>query len=145
MTNQSTYDWDSNNILDDVDFSEEDSKEFKRLLGIREASAAEGSIALMNAGQILKGKIIEISKDFVVVDVGLKSEGLVPVSEFTDPEELKLDNEVEVLLDKTEGSDGQIVLSKEKARKLRQWEYILNYCKEGSVITGKVIRKVKGG
>ena len=52
---------------------------------------------------------------------------------------------VEVLLDKTEGHDGQIVLSKEKAQRLRQWEYIVDNCREGSVVQGKVIRKVKGG
>ena len=45
----------------------------------------------------------------------------------------------------TEGDDGQIVLSREKARKFRQWEYIVNHCKEGSIVKGKVIRKVKGG
>lgn len=146
MTNQSKYDWDTKtNILDNVSFTEADAKEFRKLLGIKEDSAAAGSVALMNIGQVLKGKIIEISKDFVVVDVGLKSEGLVPIAEFVDPEELKIDNEVEVLLDKTEGHDGQIVLSKEKARKLRQWEYILKNCKEGSIVHGQVIRKVKGG
>jgi small subunit ribosomal protein S1 len=146
MTNLSKQDWDNNNnILDDVKFSPEDAKEFHKLLGIKEDSAGAGSVALMNIGQILKGKIIEISKDFVVVDVGLKSEGLVPIDEFVDPEELKIDNDVEVLLDKTEGHDGQIVLSKEKARKQRQWEYILNHCKEGSIVHGQVLRKVKGG
>ena len=146
MTNQSKYDWDNNNnIFDDVNFSDTDATEFRKLLGIKEDGAGVGSIALMNTGQILKGKIIEISKDFVVVDVGLKSEGLVPISEFSDSDELKLDNDVEVLLDKTEGHDGQIVLSKEKARKQRQWEYILNNCKEGSIVHGQVIRKVKGG
>lgn len=144
MANHSTNDWGNNNILDDVKFTEEDSKEFQKLLGIKE-KASEGSIALMNIGQILKGKVVEINKEFVVVDVGLKSEGLVPIGEFTDPNELMLDNIIEVLLDKTEGADGQIVLSKEKARKQRQWEYIINHCKEGSIIQGKVIRKVKGG
>lgn len=146
MTNLTKQEWDNKiNILDDVAFTEADAKEFRKLLGIKEDSASAGSVALMNIGQVLKGKIIEISKDFVVVDVGLKSEGLVPISEFVDPEELKIDNEVEVLLDKTEGHDGQIVLSKEKARKLRQWEFILNHCKEGSIVHGQVIRKVKGG
>ena len=79
------------------------------------------------------------------MDVGLKSEGLVPINEFSDPSELYLDNEIEVYLDQTEGEDGQIVLSREKARRQRQWEYIVNHCKEGSIVKGKVIRKVKGG
>lgn len=99
----------------------------------------------MHVGQILKGKIVELTKDFVVIDVGLKSEGLVPVSEFLDPQEMFLGNDVEVYLDSAEGEDGQIVLSHEKARRLRQWEFIVNHCKEGSIVRGKVIRKVKGG
>ena len=100
---------------------------------------------MMKAGQILKGNIVEIVKDFAIVDVGLKSEGLVPVSEFCDADELVLGNEIEVFLDRTEGEVGQIVLSIEKARKQRQWEYIVGHCKEGSLVSGKVIRKVKGG
>lgn len=144
MTNQS-HDWSDSNILDDVKYKKEEAKQFQDLLNQKEVKGKEGSISLMNAGEILKGRIVEITKDFVVVDVGLKSEGLVPVSEFAKPDELALDNEIEVFLDQTEGSDGQIVLSKEKARRQRQWEYILNHCKEGSIINGKVIRKVKGG
>ena len=144
MTNQ-PHDWNGNNILDDVVYKEDEAKEFRDLLNKKESVGKEGSISLMNAGEILKGKIVEITKDFVVVDVGLKSEGLVPISEFLEPKDLSLDSEVEVLLDQTEGSDGQIVLSKEKARRHRQWEYILNHCKEGSIVQGKVVRKVKGG
>lgn len=145
MTKQSTHDWDSTNILDDVEFKEDEAQLFKDLLARKEQTGKEGSVSLMNTGEILKGRIVEISKDFVVVDVGLKSEGLVPINEFTNPEELVLENEVEVFLDQAEGSDGQIVLSKEKAQKQRQWEHIISNCKEGSIIQGKVIRKVKGG
>lgn len=67
------------------------------------------------------------------------------MGEFDDPNELFLGNEIEVYLDQTEGEDGQIVLSREKARRQRQWEYIVNHCEEGSIVKGKVIRKVKGG
>lgn len=139
---QTTYDWGNHNILDDVDYKEEDAKQFKTLLGIKEEK--EG-ITSMIAGQLLSGTIVEISKEFVVVDVGLKSEGLVPIAEFTFPEELALGKKVEVLLDKTEGHDGQIVLSLEKAKKHRKWEHILKSYKEGSIISGVVVRKVKGG
>jgi len=145
MSKNSLHDWNDSKVIDDVDFQEEDAKQFKRLLDRKEESATEGSVSLMSVGQILKGKIVEITKDFVVVDVGLKSEGLVPIDEFSDPSELYLGNEVEVFLDQAEGEDGQIVLSREKARRQRQWEYIVNHCKEGSIIKGKVIRKVKGG
>ncbi len=145
MSKQQQTDWSASNIIDDVAFQEEDAKQFKNLLNRKEEAAGEGSVALMSSGQILKGRIVEVTKDFVVVDVGLKSEGLVPINEFAEPEELFLGNDVEVYLDQTEGEDGQIVLSREKARRQRQWEYIVNHCKEGSIVKGKVIRKVKGG
>jgi small subunit ribosomal protein S1 len=139
------HDWSATNIIDDVDFHEEDAQAFKKLLTRKESEEGAGSVSSMSSGHVLKGRVVEITKDFVVIDVGLKSEGLVPISEFTDPSELFLDNEVEVFLDQTEGEDGQIVLSREKARRLRQWEYIVHHCKEGSIVQGKVIRKVKGG
>lgn len=139
------HDWNSSNILDDVDFQEHEALQFRNLLYGKEEKEAEGSLSLLNAGQILRGRIVEISKDYVVVDVGLKSEGLVPAAEFMEPEELVLGGETEVYLDAAEGDDGQIVLSKEKARKFRQWEHIVNHCQEGSIVKGRIIRKVKGG
>ncbi|MFI5334444.1 MAG: 30S ribosomal protein S1 [Chlamydiales bacterium] len=145
MPKQAQYDWSDSKVIDDVDYQEEDAKQFQKLLSRKEESAGEGSVSSMSTGQVLKGRIVEITKDFVVVDVGLKSEGIVPIGEFNDPSELALGNEVEVLLDQAEGEDGQIVLSREKARRQRQWEYIVNHCKEGSIVQGKVIRKVKGG
>jgi small subunit ribosomal protein S1 len=145
MSKNLNKDWSDSKIIDDVDFQEEDAKQFRKLLNVKEEGAEKGSVSLMSTGQILKGRIVEITKDFVVVDVGLKSEGLVPIDEFTDPSELFLENEVEVFLDQTEGEDGQIVLSREKARRQRQWEFLVNHCTEGSIVKGTVIRKVKGG
>ncbi len=142
---QSFNDWNASNVLDDVEFQEHDALQFRDLLYGKEKPGKESPLSLLNAGQILKGRIVEITKDYVVIDVGLKSEGLVPISEFSEPEELVLGGDSEVYLDATEGEDGQIVLSKEKARKFRQWEYIVHNCKEGSIVKGKVIRKVKGG
>ncbi len=141
---QKHHDWNTSNILDDVDFQEHEALQFRDLLHGKENKEAEGSLTLLNAGQILHGRIVEISKDYVVVDVGLKSEGLVPAAEF-EPEELVLGIETEVYLDQAEGDDGQIVLSKEKARKFRQWEHIVNNCREGSIVKGYIVRKVKGG
>lgn len=145
MSQNLDYDWNESKTIDDVDFDEKDAKLFQSLLNNKEKHIEEGSTSSMEIGQILNGQIVELTPDFVVVDVGLKSEGLVPTSEFQDPSELKLGNDIEVLLDKTEGEDGQIVLSREKALWHRKWEYIMNHCKEGSIVNGKVIRKVKGG
>jgi len=145
MSKTKAHDWNQSNIIDDVEFHEDDAHQFKNLLDRKEETAGEGSVSQMSAGQILKGRIVEITKDFVVVDVGLKSEGLVPIAEFSDAEELVLGNPIEVYLDQTEGADGQIVLSRDKARRQRQWEYLVNNCTEGSIVKGKVMRKVKGG
>ncbi len=145
MSSELEYDWNESKIIDDIEFNDEDAKLFQQLLNNREEKAAAGSISSMEVGQILKGRIVELTPDFVVVDVGLKSEGLIPVNEFNDPNELQLANDIEVLLDRAEGEDGQIVLSREKARRQRQWEFIIEHCEEGSIVEGKVIRKVKGG
>jgi len=136
------YDWCESKIIDDVKFQQDDADAFKALL----EGSSEGDINYdLTPGSILKGTIIEINKDFAVVDVGLKSEGLVPVSEFLDPEDLKIGAELEVYLEEIENSYGQIVLSREKAARQRQWEYILEHCEEGSIVKGRIIRKVKGG
>lgn len=132
------------NILDDVKFNEEDALLFRQLLGGKSENDNVSSNELV-VGSLLKGTIVEITKDFVVVDVGLKSEGLIPSYEFRKPEEVELGREVEVLLEQPENDNGQIVLSKEKADKQKKWEYILEHCQEGSILEGTVIRKVKGG
>ncbi len=144
-THTNPHDWNGSNVLDDVDFQEHEALQFRDLLYGKGKAEGENVLSLLNAGQILQGRIVEMTKDYIVVDVGLKSEGLVPVSEFAEPDELILGNNVEVYLDQTEGEDGQIVLSHEKARKFRQWEHIVKNCREGSIVKGKVIRKVKGG
>lgn len=144
MSNQSDHSWNESQIVDDVAYDEKDAQLFKSLLN-REQGAVESENAALATGSILKGRIVEITKDHVVIDVGLKSEGIVPIEEFSDPSQLFLDGEVEVLLDQPEDENGQIVLSREKAERLRQWEYIIEHCEEGSIVKGRVLRKVKGG
>jgi small subunit ribosomal protein S1 len=138
------YSWNDSNIIDDVQFQETDAELFKNLLTQTVDLPIEEN-SLMVIGSILKGRIVEITKDHIVVDVGLKSEGLVPIEEFSDPLQVQLGAIIEVLLDQAEDENGQIVLSREKAERLRQWEYILKHCEEGSIVKGRVLRKVKGG
>lgn len=146
MAKNPQHTWSESNIIDDITFQEDDARDFKQLLGIRESSENAQETALTQTlGSILTGRIVEITKDHVVIDVGLKSEGLVPIEEFSDPSQVVLDSEVEVLLDQAEDDNGQIVLSREKAERLRQWEHILEHCEEGSIVKGRVLRKVKGG
>lgn len=144
MSNQQQYTWNDSNIVDDVSFQEKDAELFKNLLENKGSKVPKESTSF-TPGTILKGRIVEFTKDHVVIDVGLKSEGLVPIQEFSDPSELTLDGEVEVYLDQAEDDNGQIVLSREKAERLRQWEYIIEHCEEGSIVKGRVLRKVKGG
>ncbi len=144
MSKQQEPTWNGSNIVDDVAFQEKDAELFKSLLEHKESKVPQESTSF-TPGTILKGRIVEFTKDHVVIDVGLKSEGLVPIQEFSDPSQLTLDGEVEVFLDQAEDDNGQIVLSREKAERLRQWEYIIEHCEEGSIVKGRVLRKVKGG
>ena len=94
---------------------------------------------------ILTGKVIGMAGDDVVVDVGLKSEGLIPKTEFDDPSQIVPGQEVQVLLEEIEGEGGLVQLSKRKADRLINWKRIISTTREGDVVNGKVMRKIKGG
>ena len=96
-------------------------------------------------GTILKGTIVSQIGNDVIVEVGLKSEGVVEASEFSSPEEITPGKEVEVLLEDTDSESGLILLSKRKADIIRGWEAIINTKNEGDVVSGRVIRRIKGG
>jgi small subunit ribosomal protein S1 len=96
-------------------------------------------------GTILKGKIVSQIGNDVIVEVGLKSEGVVEASEFDDPEEIEPGKDIEVLLEDFDSGGGLIILSKRKADRIRGWEQIINTKDEGDIVTGKVIRRIKGG
>ncbi len=147
MSKQQATEWleDESKIIIKEHYSTNEMEEFKNLLISKESSIEAGSVTRLNPGQLLVGEIVEISKGFVVVDVGLKSEGLIPISEFGSLAEIELGKQVEVLLDSTESTNGQIILSREKARKLRRWDYIQTNFVEGSIIEGLITKKVKGG
>ena len=96
-------------------------------------------------GSIVTGKVIEVVGDQVVVDVGYKSEGLVPLNEWEDEPPPQHGDEVEVLLEGMEDETGEIVLSRKKAHRMRAWEMVITRYHEGDVVKGKVTRKIKGG
>lgn len=96
-------------------------------------------------GSIVKGKILEIRPNEVLVDIGYKSEGVVPAEEFEDFSSLKVGDEVEVLLEKLEDENGMCVLSKNKAEQKKNWDKIVTICNEGGTVEGKIKSKVKGG
>jgi len=96
-------------------------------------------------GEIVKGKIIEVRPKEVLVDIGYKSEGVIPITEFEDPSSLKPGDEIDVIIEQLENKDGMVVLSHEKAAFRKNWERIIAICNEGGKITGKVKSVVKGG
>lgn len=96
-------------------------------------------------GTILKGKILGTIGNDVIIDTGYKSEGIIPLSEFDSPDEVKMGNEIDVMLESFEDDTGLIQISKRKADRIRGWEKIVTKYKEGDVVKGKVIRKIKGG
>lgn len=96
-------------------------------------------------GTILKGKIVSQIGNDVIVEVGLKSEGIVDASEFEDAEDKAPGRDIEVFLEDTDSEGGLILLSKLKADRIRGWETIINTKNKGDVVTGKVIRRIKGG
>lgn len=96
-------------------------------------------------GELVRGKIVRIQGDNVIVDIGFKSEGTIPKSEFPADAEIKVGQEVEVVLESVEDQDGNLVLSKQRADFLRIWERVLNAAKTGEVLQGKIIKRIKGG
>ena len=111
---------------------------------MEEAMRQTGSLPFA-AGNIVKGKIIEVRPKEVLVDIGYKSEGVIPAMEFEDIKTLKVGDEIDVLIEKLEDKDGMVVLSHEKAEFKKNWDKILTICNEGGRITGKVKSLVKGG
>ncbi|RKY25543.1 MAG: 30S ribosomal protein S1 [Planctomycetota bacterium] len=96
-------------------------------------------------GAILKGTIVSQIGNDVIVEVGLKSEGVVEASEFDSPDEIVPGKEIEVFLEDTDSEGGLILLSKRKADRIRGWETIIKTKSEGDVVSGKVVRRIKGG
>ncbi|MBU2457502.1 MAG: 30S ribosomal protein S1, partial [Planctomycetes bacterium] len=108
------------------------------------SEALEKKVDALTPGTILKGRIMQQIGNDVILEIGLKSEGVVDVSEFDGQDEIQIGSEIEVLLEEVD-SGGLILLSKRKADRIRGWQQIVNTKKEGDIVTGKVIRRIKGG
>ncbi len=96
-------------------------------------------------GSIVKGHVLEIRPKEFLIDIGYKSEGVVPASEFEAPSEVEIGDEVEVLLERLENDEGMVVLSKEKAAHRQNWEKIVKVFEGSGLIKGRVKAVVKGG
>ncbi|MFW6354262.1 MAG: 30S ribosomal protein S1, partial [Verrucomicrobiota bacterium] len=106
---------------------------------------AQSRLESLAEGTIIKGTITEIRENEVILDIGAKSEGIVSTNEFMDVGELQIGEEIEVFLDRLEDRDGNPVVSYDKAQQKKNWENILSKTDEGSIVSGKVRGKVKGG
>ena len=102
------------------------------------------SIKIIREGQVIKGKIVSLKSKEVLVDVGFKSEGIVPIIEFA-PEELQVGKELDFLVESLENDAGIIALSREKALRMQGWDQIVKNSKEGDFVEGRPTKKVKGG
>ena len=107
--------------------------------------ALKSGSKLVTQGEIVKGRIIELRSKEVLVDIGYKSEGIISLNEFLEPELAIVGAEIDVLIEKLENKEGTVVLSHEKAEFKKNWERILSICNEGGRVTGKVKAVVKGG
>jgi small subunit ribosomal protein S1 len=103
------------------------------------------SVKTFQADTIITGKVLRVIGTEVVVDIGYKSEGVIPVDEFEDASKLQPGESIEVLLELIEDDTGLMLLSKRKADRQRGWERVINTYKEGDVVEGTVMRKIKGG
>ncbi|MGF1679247.1 MAG: 30S ribosomal protein S1 [Candidatus Methylacidiphilales bacterium] len=108
-------------------------------------SLLKASLQNYREGSIVTGTIMEKRSKEVVIDIGYKSEGIVDIGEFEDPEVLEVGQEVEVLLERLENDDGMVVLSRQKAAQKQNWEKVVQIFNEGRRLQGRVRKVVKGG
>lgn len=108
----------------------------------------EQSFRNIQEGEVIRGRIVQITDDYIMVDIGYKSEGQIPVREFKDENgnvQAAISDEVDVLLELHDDEEGTILLSKEKAAKIKVWDDISRIYNDDGIIEGKIISKVKGG
>ena len=109
------------------------------------SAAYDHTTAEFLPNKVVKGKIVDIRNDEVVVDIGYKSEGVISLGEFSNATEYDVGDIIEVLLESVDQAAGGVVLSKRKADRIRGWERIVSSHKEGDTVRGRVLKKIKGG
>src|SRR6266581_6057841 len=107
--------------------------------------AYEESMRSIGEGEIVRGTVLSIDDKDVLVDVGFKSEGIISLSEFSDPGSIKVGDTVDVFLEKMENQDGLVVLSKQRADFVKVWDRVKTAADQGQLVEGKLVRKIKGG
>ncbi len=117
-----------------------DPDEYQQMVDMYDATIKD-----IKEGEVVNGTVIGVHRDDVIVDVGFKSEGIIPMHEFTQPINIAVGDEIEVYLEQIEDAHGQLILSKQKADFMRVWEKIREVHDSGEKIAGIVARRIKGG
>lgn len=120
--------------------SEYSEDEYNELIGLYEKTLTD-----FVEGELVVGKILAVNDKEVAVDIGFKSEGVIPIDEFYKPGDIKIGDDIEVFLDNVEDNDGQLVLSKRKADFLRIWARIIEAHDKEEILKGICTRRIKGG
>ncbi|MEE9443061.1 MAG: 30S ribosomal protein S1 [candidate division Zixibacteria bacterium] len=126
--------------LTDLEAKEYNQEEFDELM-----SMYEGTLQDIKEGEIVPGTVIGVTRDDIIVDVGFKSEGIIPINEFVGDINIKVGDEIEVFLEAVEDGKGQLVLSKQKADFMRVWDRIRVAHDAGDLVPGRIKRRIKGG
>ena len=133
----------SEEMMEDLNETEENIEDGDNFMELYEKS-----LKSIHEGKVIKGEIVQIDKEFVLVDIGYKSEGQIRISEFVNLEgqlTAKVGDKVDVLLVRKEDKDGRIILSKEKAARVKIWDDVEEAYKNHDTVRGKIISRVKGG
>lgn len=111
------------------------------------AALYEETFRNFEEGTIIEGRVVAVGKDKVVVDIGYKSEGIIPADQFAsaDLSTLKVDDRIQVYIEEREDAEGNLILSKEKADKMKVWEELEQAYKDEKIVDGRIISRIKGG
>jgi small subunit ribosomal protein S1 len=133
----------SEEMMEDLNETEENIEDGDNFMELYEES-----LKSIHEGKVIKGEIVQIDKEFVLVDIGYKSEGQIRIAEFVNLEgqlTAKVGDKVDVLLVRKEDKEGRIILSKEKAARVKIWDEVEEAYKNHETVRGKIISRVKGG
>ncbi len=140
------------NLIRTYDIADEEFEQYLAEAGAAEPEAIQWGGEEIGINQIVEGKVVRVEGDRVVVDVGYKSEGVIPLSEWNEDEQPEPGQQIKVLIEDLEDvsgayddESGMIALSKRKAEKIQAWMKVMETVHEGDVVTGQVTRKIKGG
>ncbi|RMH73246.1 MAG: 30S ribosomal protein S1 [Gemmatimonadetes bacterium] len=129
-------------IAGSLDFEDDEytSEEYEALIRGYEETLRE-----LEEGEVVSGRVVHVTEDNITVDVGFKSEGIIPRHEFPEGEEIHVGDEVEVYLERMEDQDGVVVLSKKRADFMRVWNRIKDAYDNQEIVEGTLMRRIKGG